>query len=73
MAQSYFSPSHASQSLPDLSKAPSTPVNTTVDRVALADDVQSAYIDQKDRCVNIARILLMTLFLTLCLQPRQRD
>ncbi|KAF8319640.1 hypothetical protein DL93DRAFT_2053513 [Clavulina sp. PMI_390] len=52
MAQSYFSPTHASQSLPNLAKPANAPSVATVEKVAAADDVQGAYIEQKDRLVS---------------------
>lgn len=52
MAQSYFSPSHASKSLPNLSPTPEVAHTATVDKVAGADDVQSAYTEQKNRLLN---------------------
>lgn len=52
MAQSYFSPTNASKLLPNLSKAPTAPATVTVDKVTSAEDVESAYIEQKDRYVH---------------------
>jgi len=53
MAQSYFTPNNTSQSLPDLSKASSHSSGASIGKVALASDIQAAYIGQRDQCVLV--------------------
>ena len=58
MAQSYFTPNHASQSLPDLSKTSSHASEASIGKVALASDVQAAYIEQREQCVLVFSMAL---------------
>ena len=51
MAQCYFTPTNVSQSLPDLSKASTNLSNASTSKVAMSNDVQAAYVQQKEQYV----------------------